>query len=417
MPDDPGKRSSTCFSLTTSPCQKVHPMNHSAKTLASVIVVAVLNLVGLSPALATEPSNPISDVVITGNVVSWTGAALHEVVCDPNCAATMPNNVVFLCAPGTPETACTFGPGVQAWGPANGSSSITFSPNSVDLSGGNVFAVRVVFQTSSAITTIPGGLVGGALPTITITETASPVQPGPPAPAAAVSTPSEPAVGMALQAAVGSMVEGTPVSFTGVAMKAGSTYVLQVNSEPVILATGTIAEGGRISGLPRLPALPPGTHTLRLTTTGSDGSSLTIAQVFVVGDDGRFVSISDPAGSVDHVTSATRERLAYTGVQSSVLPWWALTSLLLGLLLVAYSIRAGRMLSRPELAEALRDARTPWEILATPIRVPGIDYTPQASGTSDAPVSLGASIRELDLAISRVIAHQIERFGMPVIGR
>jgi hypothetical protein len=222
---------------------------------------------------------------------------------------------------------------------------------------------------------------------------------------------------MALQASVGSTVEGTPVSFTGVAMKTGSTYVLQVNSEPVILATGTIAEGGRISGLPRLPALPPGTHTLRLTTTGSDGSSLTISQVFVVGEDGRFVSISDPAGSVDPAAGSDRDRLAYTGMEPSVLPWWALMLLLLGLLLLAYSIRATRLMSRPDLAQAIRDARTPWEILATPIAVPGIDYSPTADTRENPPVMLGAAIRELDLAISTLIAHQIERFGMPATQR
>jgi hypothetical protein len=216
---------------------------------------------------------------------------------------------------------------------------------------------------------------------------------------------------MALQSSVGSMVEGTPVSFTGVAMKAGSTYVLQVNSEPIILATGTIADGGRISGLPRLPALPPGTHTLRLTTTGSDGSRLTIAQVFVVGEDGRFVSISDPAGSVEHATGASRDRLAYTGVQSSLLPWWALSSMLMGLLLVVYSARARHLVTRPDLAQALGHARTPWEILATPISVPGIDYAPGSPDPTAPAVTLGASIRELDLAVSKLIAQQIERFG------
>jgi hypothetical protein len=216
---------------------------------------------------------------------------------------------------------------------------------------------------------------------------------------------------MALQAAVGSMVEGTPVSFTGVAMKAGSTYVLQVNSEPIILATGTIAEGGRISGLPRLPALPPGTHTLRLTTTGSDGSSLTITQVFVVGEDGRFVSIGDAAGSVSGTPDETRDRLAYTGVQSSALPWWALVFSLMGLVLLAYSVRARRMLASPDFAQALLAARTPWEILATPISVPGVDYVPGSQASSAPIANLGASIRELDLAFSKMIALQIERFG------
>lgn len=391
------------------------------KALAVGLLVGALLAGVTSPAIATEPTSPIRDVVITGNVISWTGAAQHPIVVrNGDRFADPPNNIVFLCKPNTAEADCGFGaPGTQnpnlilAFGPDDGSSSLTISPNWLDLSGGNVFSVRVVFVSGIGVPpiTVPGGLVGSALPSITITANTPAPQTSSPAAAPVESGPPAPAVGMALQSAVGSMVEGTPVSFTGVAMKAGSTYVLQVNSEPIILATGTIAEGGRISGLPRLPALPPGTHTLRLTTTGSDGSSLTITQVFVVGEDGRFVSIGDAAGSVSGTPDETRDRLAYTGVQSSALPWWALVFSLMGLVLLAYSVRARRMLASPDFAQALLAARTPWEILATPISVPGVDYVPGSRASSAPIASLGASIRELDLAFSKMIALQIERFG------
>jgi hypothetical protein len=217
-------------------------------------------------------------------------------------------------------------------------------------------------------------------------------------------------MGVALQGTVGGLVEGTPVSFTGTSMKTGANYILTVNSNPVILAEGVIAEGGRISGLPRLPALPPGTHTLRLTTTGWDGSTLVISQVFVVGEDGRFTAINDPAGSVN--PAEEEERLAYTGVSSTSLPWWALSMLSLGILLVLYSARAQQMASRPELLDALRDARDPWEILSTPIRVPGIDYVPSRAVSSDQAPSLGEAMRELDLAFSKMIVDQLAKMGM-----
>lgn len=395
-----------------------HLMKKTAAVAVSAILASAVTFAAISPAWANAGAG--TPVTSSGNTISWVGGA---VAYNENFPTLAPDgNIVYLCK--SPTNSCIFG-GPDYLGeviPQTGSTSITIL-STIRISGGALLgagtytAVLMSYTRQSDLTQFQRQAVDDPM-TIVVPEFVAPAPSSgspnvPPAPAGT----SEPAVGMALQASVGSTVEGTPVSFTGVAMKAGSTYVLQVNSEPVILATGTIAEGGRISGLPRLPALPPGTHTLRLTTTGSDGSSLTIAQVFVVGGDGRFVSISDPAGSVDHATSATRERLASTGVQSSVLPWWALASLLLGMLLVAYSIRADRMLSRPELAEALWGARTPWEILATPIRVPGIDYAPSTQIAREAPNTLGASIRELDFAISRVIAHQIERVGMPTAGR
>jgi len=224
------------------------------------------------------------------------------------------------------------------------------------------------------------------------------------------ATAPPPAAGLALQASVGSRVENSPVSFTGTTMKSGTTYILTVNSDPIVLDQGVIGADGRINGTPRLPALPPGTHTLRLTTTGWDGSKLTLSQVFVVGADGRFTSINDPVGSV--TPAKADERLAYTGVSSSNLPWWALSMLSLGILLVLYSARAQQMALRPEHLQALRDARDPWEILSTPIRVPGIDYSPSQAVSSDQVPSLGEAMRELDLAFSKMIVDQLAKIGM-----
>jgi hypothetical protein len=71
------------------------------------------------------------------------------------------------------------------------------------------------------------------------------------------------------------------------------------------------------------------------------------------------------------------------------------------------------MMSSPEFRKVLLDARGPWEILATPIRVPGIDYTPDASASVSSSPSLGEAIRELDLAFSKMIALQLGKVALP----
>ena len=415
-----GNAPPACFSLKKFTFQKAQPMKNTRRVLPASILAGLLVLTTAIPALATTrgAGEPIT---ASGNVISWSGGA---VAYEATQEIQPDGNELNICDLGTAN--CFFGgTGFLASVPLQaGATSLTVTSTLRKMDGSQLgegtFTAQMTLHTRDGDGNSTAARVGAGV-TIVVPAYVPPSNSGG-SPSASASSPEPvgppaPAVGMALQASVGSTVEGTPVSFTGVAMKTGSTYVLQVNSEPVILATGTIAEGGRISGLPRLPALPPGTHTLRLTTTGSDGSSLTISQVFVVGEDGRFVSISDPAGSVDPAAGGDRDRLAYTGMEPSVLPWWALMLLLLGLLLLAYSIRATRLMNRPDLAQAIRDARTPWEILATPIAVPGIDYSPTADTRENPPVVLGAAIRELDLAISTLIAHQIERFGMPATQR
>jgi hypothetical protein len=53
--------------------------------------------------------------------------------------------------------------------------------------------------------------------------------------------------------------------------------------------------------------------------------------------------------------------------------------------------------------------RTPWEILSTPIRVPGIDYRPGALDAAGSSQSLGEAVKGLDVALSLILASQIAR--------
>ena len=368
--------------------------------VSATLLGAVVSLVAVGPAVANT-----NVATISGNVISMpTGFAGYN---------NGVGHMVHLCA-GANVTDCGIVGFSLDFATTLGATTMTFWSTDQDSNGQPLGEgpYTIAVRHSS-----PGFLAGNFTNVIlpAFVQTAPPASsqssgrtPAPFDPA----TAPPPAVGLALQASVGSKVENSPVSFTGTTMKSGANYILTVNSDPIVLAQGVVAENGRINGLPRLPALPPGTHTLRLTTTGWDGSSVTISQVFVVGEDGRLISISDPVGAVTPVSSE-RDTLAYTGLQSSTLPWWALVLLNLGLVLLVYSVRAQAMMSRPELREALLDARGPWEILATPIRVPGIDYTPDGSATATSNPSLGDAIRELDLAFSKMIADQLEKVTLP----
>jgi hypothetical protein len=363
-------------------------------------------MLAVAPAGAARAISPGETVTFSGNVVSWTNGWVDHSRDQVN------GNLMFICDDTVADASCAF-PAAQgdpqlhrvAWTLADGDTQATVcSTFGGSLIPGTRYKVRIVKLASNVPTQLGVGFIthaacgGGGGSTPVASEPAAPV----------VDRFGTPAVGVALQASVGRLVEGTPVSFTGYSMKTDSTYVLSVNSNPVILAEGVIGDNGRISGLPRLPALPPGTHTLRLTTTGWDGSTAVISQVFVVGEDGRFTEINDPVGSVG-APATEPKTLPSTGVESTVLPWWALVMVSLGALLVLYSARAQHMARRPEFLEALRNARTPWEVLATPIRVPGIDYNPSAVGPDAQALSLGEALRELDVAFSRIIVQQLAR--------
>lgn len=377
-----------------------------AMRLGALTSIALAATLALAPAGAASAISRGEVVTFSGNVVSWTNGWVEY------DRQTLDGNMMFVCAASVTDADCTFGGqlGAISFGDGDTQATVCFTFGGA-LVPGTVYKVRIAnFDSSGQGPTVETQVAVGS-----ITHAAcgggggsAPAPSGPAAPV--VERFGTPAVGVALQAAVGRVVEGTPVSFTGNSMKTGSTYVLTVNSNPIILAEGVIADNGRITGLPRLPALPPGTHTLRLTTTGWDGSTAVISQVFVVGEDGRFTEINDPVGSVG-APAAKPATLPSTGVESTMLPWWALVMVSLGALLVLYSARAQHMASRPEFREALRNARTPWEVLATPIRVPGIDYSPSAVDPDSQALSLGEALRELDVAFSRIIIQQLSRVG------
>jgi hypothetical protein len=135
--------------------------------------------------------------------------------------------------------------------------------------------------------------------------------------------------------------------------------------------------------------------------------TLGLHRVFVVSDQGTFVDVG--ANVVGLKPGAVvPERLAYTGLSSSTLPWWALVMFATGLLLVLYSVRARQMVEALEVQSVQPVVRTPWDVLSTPIRVPGIDYVPGSTHSTHAPVSLAESIRELDIALSRLLVRKID---------
>ena len=151
-----------------------------------------------------------------------------------------------------------------------------------------------------------------------------------------------------------------------------------------------------------MPGLPAGTHTVVLKVVLPSGEILQLSKVFEVGADGLLVSIADAVIGVPAVV-VEPEKLAYTGVAPSPLPWSSLMLILLGLFLVVYGYRARAMVLEEPVLVAVR---TPWEILATPIRVPGIDYIPGGSG-SEPSQSVSEALRGLDEVMSRLIGHAI----------
>ena len=119
------------------------------------------------------------------------------------------------------------------------------------------------------------------------------------------------------------------------------------------------------------------------------------------------MSLGENAVGLGSAVTPEPQRLAYTGLQSNSLPWWALVSLAFGLLLVLYSIRALRIVEQMAIAMEPPREKTPWEILQTPIRVPGIDYQPGTSSSEVGAQSLSEAIHDLDIALSRLVAKRL----------
>lgn len=218
---------------------------------------------------------------------------------------------------------------------------------------------------------------------------------------------TEPSIGLDLRARTGQPSSSGHVGIFGTKLPEGTAYSVELFAPQRALETGIAPVSGNVSSLIALPAdLEPGSYTIVFRAKLPTGADLVLHRVFVVADDGAFADtgvnvVGAPA------SRALEERLAYTGVRATALPWWALTSLLLGVLLVAYSVRAHRVVELAVVENPMEIPRTPWEILATPIRVPGIDYIPGTSRGEPAAPTLAQSIRDLDLAFSRMIVERI----------
>jgi hypothetical protein len=269
-------------------------------------------------------------------------------------------------------------------------------------------AVVLAYSTCSS-TPLAAGQTrsSGPAPTPTPTPTPAPGGTGDGSSGAAENSapsPLEPSIGLDLRGVVGGSTGGANIDIVGLSLPEASTYSLSVFSTQRALTSGAVGGNGSFSGLIPLPTdLGPGTHTVVLRATLPSGEILELRRQFTIASDGTFTSVGDT--TVGSAVPVDDPNLASTGVRSSSLPWWALLFISLGLVLVLYSLRARRIV---ELAEATAfGGRTPWEILSTPIRVPGFDYIP-GHGEAGESVSLAEAMQELDVAFSRIIVSGLD---------
>lgn len=218
------------------------------------------------------------------------------------------------------------------------------------------------------------------------------------------TTPTTGAIALDLTGPPGGPSERATADIVGTNLTPGATYRLTLGNPQQVLFEGRVATSGSFVHRVSLPAgLASQTWVLAL---GVGGGSLALHREFTVGEGSVMVDYGTNALGMP---PAAPERLAYTGYGSSGLPWWASLSFISGLLLVLYSLRATRLYEEELLAHTPVAERGPWEILATPISVPGIAYTPGSESTGGTPRAQGLAetIAELDRAMSRIIAVRI----------
>lgn len=216
-------------------------------------------------------------------------------------------------------------------------------------------------------------------------------------------------IALDLRASDGRVVEGTIVEMVGSDLEQGSTFALRLFEPEMLLTEGTVPPSGNLLEQFRLPGgLAPGTYTLEFSVRGPGGDTLALHRVFEVSAEGAFLDVGVNAVGLK-AGVVTPEKLAYTGMSSTSLPWWAISVLVMGLLLVLYSVRARQLVDALDLSAVEPGERTPWEILATPIRVPGIDYRAGSSGGHLGAASLNETIHELDIALSRLVVRRLDQ--------
>lgn len=226
--------------------------------------------------------------------------------------------------------------------------------------------------------------------------------------AAPTQGPGEPAIALDTRWVNGSSVNGAMFEIGATNLPAGSKWTADIAGPVRLIGEGVVDAPGELwRNLPLGALEAPGTYTLSYRVLLPSGETLELRRVFTISAEGIFTDVGvNQVGAAPSVAAAP-ERLAYTGLRSAVLPWWALTALLFGLLLVAYSLRARRIVEEAEARLAAPRIKTPWEVLATPIRVPGIAYHPQPVTEEAKPQSLGQALRDLDLALSKTVVNHL----------
>lgn len=217
-----------------------------------------------------------------------------------------------------------------------------------------------------------------------------------------------PRIALDFSGGLGAPSESSRLFLVGLDLPAGSSARLTLYHPELQLWVQPV-NGVSLNQAVALPSgLGAGQYTLVYTVNLPGGEVLALHRVIDIDASGNLASIGENIVGLGPASLVTEpKRLAYTGLQSSLLPWWALLTFAVGLLMILYSVRALRMIDELSLSPEEPRVRTPWEILATPIRVPGIDYTP-GSGSAVVPSqSLSEAIRDVDLALSYLIAREI----------
>lgn len=234
-----------------------------------------------------------------------------------------------------------------------------------------------------------------------------------PGPTTPLQGPGEPAIALDVRWAAGANVNGSVFEIGATNLPDGATWTVDLSEPHRVLGEGTVASPGQLwRNIPLGDVGAPGTYTLSFRVVLPSGETLELRRVFSITAEGTFADVGENQVGGAAAKPAAEERLAYTGLRSAVLPWWALTALLFGFLLVAYSIRARRLVAEIEARLVVPKVKTPWEVLSTPIRVPGIDYQPQAVSREEQPASLGQALRDLDLALSRTVVNHLSSLSL-----
>ena len=118
-------------------------------------------------------------------------------------------------------------------------------------------------------------------------------------------------IGISLDLAVGDPVEGASAFAEATGLKSDTDWTLTLRSTPIVLDEGIVGDAGAILASVTIPAgLEPGTHTLTVVGTASDGTVYQRVLTFVIAGDGTLES--EPIlGDLEPVT------LASTGVETS----------------------------------------------------------------------------------------------------